>query len=122
METIQQNSREGSRRRWLEVNNRVRISGPNVKRVYREGLKLTDLELVLKYGERVVEGYCLSDSALNQALTTLCDVQCSGVRERLKQLRNLVVVEMMDTVLATYRIQDSCLPQDGPLQHEFVMH
>ncbi len=122
METGQQNTGSNNRRMWLHVNNRVRISGPNVKRVYREGLKLTDLGLVMEYGERLVEGYCLSDKALNQALTTLCDTRYPGVRERLKQLRNLVVVEMMDTVLATYRMQDSHLPEDGPLQHEFVLH
>jgi hypothetical protein len=122
METSQRNSAANNRRLWLHVNNRVRISGPNVKRVYREGLKLTDLDLVLQYGERLVEGYCLSDKALNQALTNLCDTRYRGVRERLKQLRNLVVVEMMDTVLATYRMQDNHSPEEGPLQHEFVLH
>ena len=122
METAQRNSGPDGRRMWLDVNNRVRISGPNVKQLYREGLKLTDLDLVLQYGERLVEGYYLSDKALNQALTNLCDTNYPGVRERLKQLHNLVVVEMMDTVLATYRMRDSDLAEDGPLQHEFVMH
>lgn len=122
MDTVQRNSGQGSRRGWVDVNNRVRISRPNVKRVYREGLKLTDLDLVLQYGERLVEGYCLSDIALNQALRNLCATEYPKVRKRLKQLRNLVVVEMMDTVLATYRMQDSCIPEEGPLQHEFVMH
>ncbi len=122
MKTVQRNSGADGRRMWLDVNYRVRISGPTVKRVYREGLKLTDLGLVLQYGERLVEGYYLSDKALNQALTNLCDTNYPGVRERLKQLHNLVVVEMMGTVLATYRMQDSDLAEDGPLQHEFVMH
>ena len=122
METVQRNLGAHDRRMWLDVNNRVRISGPTVKRVYREGLKLTDLGLVLQYGERLVEGYYLSDRALNQALTNLSDTMYPEVRERLKQLRNLVVVEIMDTVLATYRMQDSDLAEDGPLQHEFVLH
>ena len=122
METVQGNLGAHDRRIWLDVNNRVRISGPTVKRVYREGLKLTDLGLVLQYGERLVEGYYLSDRALNQALTNLSDTMYPEVRERLKQLRNLVVVEIMDTVLATYRMQDSDLAEDGPLQHEFVLH
>ncbi|MBE9538760.1 MAG: hypothetical protein IMF06_06730 [Proteobacteria bacterium] len=122
METVQRNSGAHNRRMWLDVNNRVRISGPTVKRVYREGLKLTDLGFVLQYGERLVEGYYLSDKALNQALTNLCDTKYPGVRERLKQLRNLVVVEMMGTVLTIYRMQDSDLAEDGPLQHEFVLH
>ena len=122
METVQRNLGAHDRRMWLDVNNRVRISGPTVKRVYREGLKLTDLGLVLQYGERLVEGYYLSDKALNQALTNLSDTMYPEVRERLRQLRNLVVVEIMDTVLATYRMQDSDLAEDGPLQHEFVLH
>ena len=100
METVQRNLGADDRRMWLDVNNRVRISGPTVKRVYREGLRLTDLGLVLQYGERLVEGYYLSDKALNQALTNLCDTKYPGVRERLKQLRNLVLVEMMDTDLS----------------------
>ncbi len=122
METVQRNLETNHRRLWLDVNNRVRISGPSVKRVYREGLKLTDLGLVLQYGERLVEGYYLSDKALNQALTSLCDIEHPGVRERLKQLRNLVVVEIMGTVLAAYRMQDSDLEEERPLQHEFVLH
>jgi hypothetical protein len=122
METVQRNLGAHDRRMWLDVNNRVRISGPTVKRVYREGLKLTDLGLVLQYGERLVEGYYLSDKALNQALTNLSDTMYPEVRERLKQLRNLVVVEIMGTVLAIYRMQDSDLVEDGPLQHEFVLH
>jgi hypothetical protein len=122
METVQRNLGAHHRRMWLDVNNRVRISGPTVKRVYREGLKLTDLGLVLQYGERLVEGYYLSDKALNQALTNLSDTMYPEVRERLKQLRNLVVVEIMDTVLATYRLQDRDLAEDVPLQHEFVLH
>ena len=122
METRQRNLGAHERRMWLDVNNRVRISGPTVKRVYREGLKLTDLGLVLQYGERLVEGYYLSDKALNQALTNLSDTMYPEVRERLKQLRNLVVVEIMDTVLAIYRMQDSNLAEDAPLQHEFVLH
>jgi hypothetical protein len=122
METVQRNLGAHDRRMWLDVNNRVRISGPTVKRVYREGLKISDLGLVLQYGERLVEGYHLSDKALNQALTNLCDTMCPEVRERLKQLRNLVVVEIMDTVLATYHMQDGDLAEDGPLQHEFVLH
>ena len=122
METVQRNLGAHDRRMWLDVNNRVRISGPTVKRVYREGLKLTDLALVLQYGERLVEGYYLSDKALNQALKNLSDTMYPEVRERLKQLRNLVVVEIMGTVLAIYRMQDSVLAEDGPLQHEFVLH
>ena len=122
METVQRNLGAHNRRIWLDVNNRVRISGPTVKRVCREGLKLTDLGLVLQYGERLVEGYYLSDKALNQALTNLSDTMYPEVRERLKQLRNLVVVEIMDTVLATYRMQDNDLAEDVPLQHEFVLH
>jgi hypothetical protein len=122
METVQRILGAHHRRMWLDVNNRVRISGPTVKRVYREGLKLTDLGLVLQYGERLVEGYYLSDKALNQALTNLSDTMYPEVRERLKQLRNLVVVEIMDTVLATYRMQDRDLAEDVPLQHEFVLH
>ena len=122
METLQRNLDAHQRRMWLDVNNRVRISGPTVKRVYREGLKISDLGLVLQYGERLVEGYYLSDKALNQALTNLCDTMYPEVRERLKELRNLVVVEIMDTVLATYHMQDSDLVEDEPLQHEFVLH
>ena len=122
METVQRNLGADDRRMWLDVNNRVRISGPTVKRVYREGLKLTDLGLVLQYGERLVEGYYLSDKAINQALTNLCNTTYPGVRGRLKELRNLVVVEMMGTVIAIYRRQDSHLAEDGPLQHEFVLH
>ena len=122
METLQRNLGAHQRRMWLDVNNRVRISGPTVKRVYREGLKISDLGLVLQYGERLVEGYYLSDKALNQALTNLCDTMYPEVRERLKELRNLVVVEIMDTVLATYHMQDSDLVEDEPLQHEFVLH
>ena len=122
MEIVQRNSGADTRRIWLDVNNRVRISGPAVKRLHREGFKLTDLGLVLEYGERRVEGCYMSDKALNQALANLCDTKYPGVRERLKQLRNLVVVEMMGTVLAFYRMQDSNLAEDGPLQHEFVLH
>jgi hypothetical protein len=122
METVQRNLGAHDRRMWLDVNNRVRISGPTVKRVYREGLKISDLGLVLQYGERLVEGYYLSDKALNQALKNLSDTMYPEVRERLKQLRNLVVVEIMDTVLATYHMQDSDQAEDGPLQHEFVLH
>ena len=44
------------------------------------------------------------------------------VRERLKQLRNLVVVEMMDTIFTIYRKQSNDVAEDGPLQREFVMH
>jgi hypothetical protein len=122
METRQRNLGAHERRMWLDVNNRVRISGPTVKRVYREGLKISDLGLVLQYGERLVEGYYLSDKALNQALTNLCDTMYPEVRERLKELRNLVVVEIMDTVLATYHMQDNDLAEAEPLQHEFVLH
>ncbi len=122
METIQTNTKAHDRRIWLDVNNRVRISSQSVRRVYREGLKLADLDLVLQYGERLVEGYYLSDKALNQALTNLCDTNYPGVRERLKQLHNLVVVEMMDTILATYRMQGCDAAEDGPMQREFVMH
>ena len=61
----------------------------------------------LATGERLVEGYYPN---------------YPGIWERLKQLHNLVVVEMMDTVLATYRVQDRVLAEEGPLQHEFVMH
>jgi hypothetical protein len=57
-----------------------------------------------------------SNSGLN------CDFARDRLRERLKQLRNLVVVEIMDTVLATYLMQDSDLAEDGPPQHEFVLH
>ena len=122
METIQTNTKAHDRRIWLDVNNRVRISSQSVRRVYREGLKLADLDLVLQYGERLVEGYYLSDKALNQALTNLCDNNYPGVRERLKQLHNLVVVEMMDTILATYRMQGCDAAEEGPMQREFVMH
>jgi hypothetical protein len=122
METIQTHTKGPGGRIWLDVNNRVRISSQSVRRVYQEGLKLADLDLVLKYGERLVEGYYLSDNALNQALTNLCDSNCPGVRQRLKQLHNLVVVEMMDTVLATYRMQGCDAAEEEPLQGEFVMH
>ena len=122
METIQTNAKTHDRRIWLDVNNHVRISSQSVRRVYREGLKLADLDLVLQYGERLVEGYYLSDNALNQALTNLCDTNYPGVRERLKQLHNLVVVEMMDTILATYRMQGCDAAEEGPMQREFVMH
>ncbi len=122
METIQTNTKVHDRRIWLDVNNRVRISSQSVRRVYREGLKLADLDLVLQYGERLVEGYYLSDEALNQALTNLCDTNYPGVRKRLKQLHNLVVVEMMGTILATYRMQECDAAEDVPLQREFVMH
>ena len=122
MEIVQRNSGANDRRMWLDVNNHVRISGPTVKRVYREGLKLSDLSLVLQYGERLVEGYHLNDKAINQALTNLCDTKYPGVRGRLKELRNLVVVEMMGTIFAIYRMPGSDLAEDGPLQHEFVLH
>ena len=122
MESIQTNTRVNQRRIWLDVNNRVRISAQSVRRVYREGLELADLDLVLQYGERLVEGYYLSDQALNQALANLCDTNCPGVRERLKQLHNLVVVEMMDTILATYRMRGCDAAEEGPIQREFVMH
>lgn len=122
MEAIQTSTKAHDRRIWVDVNNRVRISSQSVQRVYREGLKLADLDLVLQYGERLVEGYYLSDEALNQALTSLCDTNYPGVRKRLKQLHKLVVVEMMDTILATYRMHECDTAEDVPLQREFVMH
>ena len=119
METIETDSGGASRRTWLEVNHRVRISAQAVRRVSREGLKLADLDLVLQYGEQLAEGYHMSDNALNQALCSACS---PALRERLMRLRNVVVVEVMDTILTTYRLTECGPAEAEPMQREFVLH
>ena len=107
---------------WLELNHRVRISSHTVRRVCREGLKLVDLELVLEYGERLAEGYHMSDNAISQALQSAPDTALAGLEEHLCRLRNVVVVEVMDTILTTYRRSEEDLIGEEPLQGEFVLH
>ena len=122
MRTIQADTGGASPRTWLEVNHRVRISSQAVRRVRREGLKLIDLDLVLQYGERLAEGYHMSDDALYQALQSIRIANSSALRERLSRLRNVVVVEMMDTILTTYRLPERGPAEAEPLQREFVLH
>lgn len=122
MQTIEAKPGTYGRRIWLEVNERVRISSCSMRRIYQDGLRLADLDLVLQYGERLVEGYYLSDNALNQAFSSLCEADYPEIRDRLNYLHHLVVVEMMGTVLATYRAQNAVAVEEGPQQCEFVMH
>ena len=122
MRTIQADTGGASPRTWLEVNHRVRISSQAVRRVRREGLKLIDLDLVLPYGERLAEGYYMSDDALYQALQSIRVDNSSALRERLSRLRNVVVVEMMDTILTTYRLPERGPAEAEPMQREFVLH
>ena len=122
MQAIEARADTQGRRIWLDVNDSVRISSRSLRRIYQEGLSLADLDLVLQYGERLVEGYYLSDNALHQALSTLCEASYPGVRQRLKQLHHLVVVEMMGVVLATYRGRVGGATEEGPQQCEFIMH
>ena len=111
-----------SPRIWLELNHRVRISSHTVRRVCREGLKLVDLELVLEYGERLAEGYHMSDNAISQALQTASGSASAELQEHLYRLRNVVVVEVMDTILTTYRRSEEDVIGEEPLQGEFVLH
>jgi hypothetical protein len=107
---------------WLTVNQRVRISSQTVRRVCREGLKLVDLDLVLQYGEQLAEGYHMSDNAINQALQSSSCGGSTRLREQLDRLRNVVVVEVMDTILTTYRLSAEETAGEEPLQGEFVLH
>jgi hypothetical protein len=90
--------------------------------VCREGLKLLDLDLVIHYGERIAEGYHMSDNAISQALQSIPDASSTALQEQLCRLRNVVVVEVMDTILTTYRLPDVGNAGAEPQQGEFVLH
>ena len=63
------------------------------------------------------------ENALQQALQCRLVAGSPALQRRLRQLRSVVVVEMMDTILTTYRLPEhDASPEAEPVQREFVLH
>ena len=117
---------------WLEATQGVKMSYHAAQQASGKGLKLVDIDLVMKYGEAVEDGYLMSERALTAARAELTERKCYGALQRLEQLRHVVVVEIMNTIITTYRVktvrrgrQSTMLPQicsPQPQQNELALH
>ena len=68
------------------------------KRQRQRGVSNTDLELVMRYGESVDEGFVLSDRALALARRDI-----KRILQRLDHLAGVAVIEQDGTLVTTYR-------------------
>ncbi len=116
---------------WLEAIQGVKMSFYAAQQASRKGLKLVDIDLVMQYGEKVADGYLMTDRALSCARAELTEKKCYSALQRLEQLKHVVVVEIMNTIITTYRVKtvrrgrgDAAIENVTvrPLQNELALH
>ncbi|MFT5482659.1 MAG: hypothetical protein ACI9GW_001310 [Halieaceae bacterium] len=90
---------------WLEATQGVRMSFHAAQKASRDGLKLIDIDLVMKYGEVVEDGYLMTERAISVAREELTANKCYSALQRIESLRHVVVVEIMNTIITTYRVK-----------------
>lgn len=115
---------------WLEATQGVKMSFYAAQQASRKGLKLVDIDLVMKYGERVSDGYLMTAQAMSEARAELTEKKCYSALQRLEQLKHVVVVEIMNTIITTYRVQTvrhgrtpaTATSMMRPQQNELALH
>ena len=117
---------------WLEATQGVRMSFHAAQKASKNGLKLVDIDLVMKYGEAVEDGYFMTERAIAVAREELTANKSYSALQRLDSLRHVVVVEIMNTIITTYRVKTvrrgrlslvtSTHTQRQPEQAELALH
>jgi len=81
-----------------KIKSTIERSGHMDERQRQRGIGNADVELVMRYGEAVDDGFVLSDRALELAR---CDIK--RVLQRLDHLAGVAVIEQGGTLVTVYR-------------------
>ena len=73
------------------------------EREQQRGIRHADLQLVLDYGERVSDGYVMSNKARRKAIDSLRKAGDKRAIQHLDHLKNVAVIEQEGRLVTVYR-------------------